>query len=313
MRFPIALLAVATLFPTSTVLAGDPPEGLRLEARAVATTVDAGDPISISVRLVNGSKTATHRVVRPNDGSESDLREPYVHWSVARVGADGQEVPLEGGSIGRYCLWAYDWTKDVVRLSPGEAIDIDWIGQVWHTFDVREAGRYRIVARYAWRGGKPGRASNFKPPAEAVAASGMAGVAPYELMSNAIDVVVSRPVDVIVAAKVATVRSGQAMPLSEFLEIRVENHTGRARRVTTDIGFDCLPPPDHAPPTITYSGNPSQERVLPDGAIAPAFGSDFPRGSSVTFTVPGVYRVMVTVGVDDKRVRSNRVDVTVVE
>lgn len=322
MRFATraAFAAVSALVPPLPLLAAAAPEGLRLEARVESTTtVAVGDPILVAVTLVNGSASKTHPVVRPGDGSEVGWREPHVFWTVTRVAADGKETPAEGGPIGRCGLFEPDWTKDVTRLAPGESMAIEWMMPVSHVFDLQDEGLVRIVAHYAWRGGKEGKGL---PGAEAPKDLGeMAGVAPYELKSNPVDVRIVRPLDV-VARKRADARVGRPARLSELLDLRVENRTGAPLRYVpagVRLDFFC-----HTPPAVPYpavapvaaTAAPVERVVAAGGAarIAPAEAVGSAPDVTVTFAAPGVYRLAVGVALHGRgAVRSNWVEVTVAD
>jgi len=318
MRFPMA--ALLAVLPSFAALAADAPEGLRLEAKAAATSVEAGAPIEIRVRLVNGSKTATHPVVRSNDGSEAGWREPHVFWSASRVGEDGQDAPLTAGAIGRCGLYANDWTKDVTRLAPGEAIDLEWMMPVGHSFDLQEAGHYRIVAHYAWRAGKTEKGGPGAPPTpEAIAAAGLAGVAPYELVSNAVDVVVVRPVEVVAESKGATAKVGRAVRLSDLVAVRVENRSNRARRFASPemrLHFHARPPASAAFPGLAPAGaypKPDGRALAPGATLAVLGPGGVATDLEITFRAPGPHAIALGVGFESGVVRSNWVEVTVVE
>lgn len=312
-----ALAAISALVPLFPLLAAEAPEGLRLEARVESKTMAVGEPLLVAVTLVNGSKSKTHPVVRPGDGSEVGWREPHVFWTVTRVAADGKETPAEGGPIGRCGLFQPDWTKDVTRLAPGESLPLEWMMPVSHVFDLQDEGLVRIVAHYAWRGGKEGKGL---PGEEAPKDLGeMAGIAPYELKSNPVDVRIVRPLDV-VAGKRADARVGRSARLSELLDLRVENRTGAPLRYVpahVRLDFFC-----HAPPAVPYpTVEPvaptvaPAERVVAAGGVAritPAETVGSTPDVTVTFAAPGVYRLAVGVALHGaSAVRSNWVEVTV--
>jgi hypothetical protein len=229
MRFATAALAaLLPLAPSNPPLEADAPEGLRLEAAAEATAVDAGYPIAITVRLVNRSKTLTHPVVRSNDGSEVGWREPHVFWTATWVEADDRETPIEPRGLGRCGLYSADWTKDVTRLAPGESIDVEWMSHVHHAFDLQKEGLVRITAHYVWRGGK---AKGLPPGTKSTDFGLMTGVPPYELRSNPVDVRIVRQLDVVAETR-AEARSAarRGSPISSGSASRTDRYRSAGSR-----------------------------------------------------------------------------------
>jgi hypothetical protein len=98
------------------------PELLAKELRVeltMAKAAKAGDAVAFEAKLVNGGN-AVHRVVKPNDGSESGWREPEIFFERE---VDGKWV--RGSKPGRCGMFAQDWKKDIVELKPGEALPLD--------------------------------------------------------------------------------------------------------------------------------------------------------------------------------------------
>jgi hypothetical protein len=103
---------------------------LRVELK-LPKDAKAGEPMAFEVRLVNDGKAA-HRVVKPNDGSESGWREPEVYFEREIDGAW-----VRGSKPGRCGLFATDWHKDIVELKPGDALPLEGYLSPEMSFDLR--------------------------------------------------------------------------------------------------------------------------------------------------------------------------------
>lgn len=135
-------------------------EHLALEAKLVGPAErKAGEPIELKIELVNRSKVP-HKVVLPNDGSESRMREPHTFFS-ARL--DGRE--LTPGPVLRCGLFAEDWHRDVVELKPGERLRIDdrYLPPSV-TLDLSRPGKLELRVHYAYTGGRSARGTGELDP-----------------------------------------------------------------------------------------------------------------------------------------------------
>jgi hypothetical protein len=112
---------------------------------------------TLEVKLVNAGK-AVHRVVRPNDGSESGWREPEIHFERE---VDGKWV--RGGRPGRCGLYAHEWQKDIVDLKPGEALPLEGYLPLDTSFGLAKPFKVKVRAVYAYRGGLGSKGGEAKP------------------------------------------------------------------------------------------------------------------------------------------------------
>lgn len=134
-------------------------ERLQKDLRVVLTmpkTAKAGGPLTFEVKLVNAGK-AVHRVVKPNDGSESGWREPEVCFERE---VDGKWV--RGNKPGRCGMFAQDWQKDIVDLKPEQVLPLEGYLPPEMSFDLARAGKVKLRAVYVYRGGFMARAKDQK-------------------------------------------------------------------------------------------------------------------------------------------------------
>lgn len=157
------------------------PQKLAVEVTLKSPRVVAGDPIDLTMTLVNRGASAQD-VVKPGDGSESNWREPWVHYSAERKTDKGWEPVIEM-PIGRCGLYDANWEKDVVALAPGARLSLnDWIPGVSQVLDLNAPGTYRVTVHYAF--GTAGKGQN-KPPFSTPRTEGpMKGVAPFTVSSE---------------------------------------------------------------------------------------------------------------------------------
>jgi hypothetical protein len=217
----VVLLSFATL-----ALGGDPPQGLELDlALKTAGPVQPGERIDYALKLVNRSR-APHKVVRPNEGSESGWREPHVFWTATLVGPDGAEKPVAARTPEHQGLVAAEWWKDVTTLAPATWFAIDRMTPLAEAFDVQEDGKLRIVAHYTWNEGKDARHDPMGGGGAAPAdLGGMKGIEPYELVSKPVDIEIRRSFTLSLTPKKAP-KIGLTYPLSELVDAQVVSRAG---------------------------------------------------------------------------------------
>jgi len=155
---------------TADLLAKD----LRLELELPKTT-KAGERFDFAVKLVNGGKAA-HRVVRPNDGSESGWREPLVRFEM-EVG--GRWVPA--GNPPRCGNYASNWHRDVMVLGAGDSLKLDGYLPPYFSFDLKKPGKVKLRAVYEYAGGRS-KAGKKPDPGP------MGKTPPFRLVSKAVEV-----------------------------------------------------------------------------------------------------------------------------
>ena len=221
--FLLAVLGVSTFaagedLPTKGQIERD----LKLKAELPGPKVlHAGMRPRLTLRLVNDSRTASHCLVRPGDGSEVGWREPHVYWTatVDREGADVRNVsPLQGW---RCKFFAWDWPRDVCVLKPGEQIELDSFQPL---LEFQQAGRVTLRAHFAYRQGK-GELDRSDVSPERFGE--MAGIPAFELVSDAIEFDVVRPLEVRVRPK-RSVRKGVEQRLSDVMEVLLVNQSSEA-------------------------------------------------------------------------------------
>jgi hypothetical protein len=318
------VLAVA--FLAALARAADAPDGLELDlALLTKGPVQPGERIAFEVKLVNTSKSVTHKVVPAAEGSQHGWREPHVFWTATFVGKDGAERPAAAApASGDGALFVPDWWKDVRDLEPGASLAIGSMSPPWQVFDVQEDGTLRLVAHYKWNLGRETRGDPLSGGASAPAdLGGMKGVAAYDIASKPADIEVRRWFEVI-AKMTGTFKAGIAAPLSSVVDVSVHSLSACVRR------FDpaewnvavVVDPKSETEPELTdvapKKGAPAFELV--DGATTPLLrGSPLGAGRDVTlrFDAAGKARIAVTFerstpkdGVGP-RLRSNWIEVDV--
>jgi hypothetical protein len=317
----IAALTALAFAGAPHAVAGEPAQDLELRLTMVTKRpVQPLEVLEYRVLLVNRSKDATHKVVLPNDGSESGWREPHVFWTASLVGADGVEQPLQAHGVGRCGLYATQWWKDVTTLAPGATLDVtDGFAQPFQSFDVQEEGTLRLVAHFAWSAGTKakGQPGDVAAPDDL---GGMRGVAPYELTSKPIDVKLKRFLDVAARAK-AQFRVGEDVLLSDVVELTLANRTGTPLRLDPaewDVSLDSTPPTPEIAKLDAVAAKPGAAAFdLAPGSSTPlvgAAGLAAGRDQRVRFAKPGIARLALWICRRDgasRRIRSNWVDVEV--
>lgn len=227
----LPLLVVAAALPVllgPSVRADDAPPpplpDLRLEAWLVSDPVVVpGEPVRLGAKLRNTSKTRSHPVVRPGDGSECGWREPHVFYTAVRVTREGAEVQLPDAGAARCGNYDPAWTDDVVGLQPGEALDLTPVLLPASLFfDFQEEGEVRVRLHYRWTEGRAGQGLPEAEPTNDL--GGMKGVAAFEVVSEPVRVRVHRVVDVSLRV-IGAMKVGEAATLDRLIEVTVTNRT----------------------------------------------------------------------------------------
>jgi hypothetical protein len=259
--------------------------------------IEAGTQPYIGLKLVNRSKTRTHKVVKPGDGSEVGWRDPWVHVTAEQRTVEGRWVAMEPLDPGRCRFFDWDWTKDVVELKPGEELLLeDWFDP--GHFEFQWPGKVRLVGHYEYRatGGKHGKP---RPDAER---GPMAGVPLFCLTSEPAEFEVVRPLDVRARVKRA-MKVGVTMKASEVLEVTVTNRSDRRRAVgnvaQNGYGIGIAPYSEAVTTAIPFSDVPvySAEKYLEPGETVTVFGGgDFASTADGPWKglKPGTVRVRVS-------------------
>jgi hypothetical protein len=318
----LSLAAFVGASITSLVLAepSSAPEGLELSLTTTTKKVWPCGPVEWDLVLANRSKSASHKVVLANDGSESGMREPHVWFTATHVGRDGVATELEPHPALRCGLYADQWWKDVATLAPGESRKLEWAPmRPEQTFDYQAPGKLILVAHYAWKGG--GDTKNLfeiKPPDDL---GGMKGVAPYEIASKPIEVEVIRPLDVVAKAK-GSFKSGVPKAVTDVLDVRVVNASGEPISLSGDTWFltveTCVGgKPRHA--FLDETKGDAKSVTLPAGGDAAVLGAaGFLKTRDARLQFEGACVVRMRVGLtrtlpDRAVVRSEFVEVKVEE
>jgi len=279
-------------------------DGLKLQAVLGANAPAEflpGQAIPFGMQLVNASRTRAYPVVKPGDGSESGWREPHVYYAAERLAADGRWTRLDPVPIGRCGLYDGNWQKDVVTLKPGDSLPLkDWLLPPSSAFEFQQAGRYRIRAHYAYRGGQAGKGAASRPADDL---GGMKGVEPFEIVSAPIEIAVKRPLNVTLKVR-RNLIADQPARLSDLLEIAVANDSDKpinaaqptlsaegrlALQMRAELGW---------PPTLDKQDNPHAARLdLQPGQSVSLLGKGtFANGLDGSWTYPRAGTVKVRAG-----------------
>jgi hypothetical protein len=132
---------------------------------------------ALAVRLVN-TGSVVHRVVKPNDGSESGWREPEIYFERE---VDGKWV--RGGKPGRCGMFATDWQKDIVDLRPGESLLLEGYLPPDQALGLAKPLKARVRAVYVYRGGYLHHGEDDKPDP-----GPMGKTPPFTLVSEPVEV-----------------------------------------------------------------------------------------------------------------------------
>lgn len=210
---------------------GKAPEGLALVVEAATRTLAPGAPVRLTANLVNRSKERKIPIVLPGDGSDSGWREPSMTWTVARVGADGAETSVPPRGYLRCGNHDAVWTDEVRTLAPGEKADVTTGPAPFDlTYDLQDAGTYRIRATYTYECGRaaPGAARDAVPD------TGLMGTTPaFRIVSDPAEIEIVRPFEIELRAK-SSPKAGRTVRPEDFLEAVVVAPDGKT--VTIDSG-----------------------------------------------------------------------------
>lgn len=233
--------------------------------------IEAGTQPYIEFALVNTSKTRTHKVVKPGDGSSDGRRDPWVHVTAEQRTVEGGWAAMRGHVPAGCGLFDWDWLKDVIELKPGEESKLaDW----YHPseFEFQYPGKVRLTGHYEYRavGGKDG-----KPRLDADRGK-MAGVPLFAIHSEPVEFDVVRSFDVRAKVKKA-LKVGVEMKASEVIEITVTNMSNK-RQVVGNVsgngyGVGITPYSEHVT-VIAFKDVPvyGQMKFLEPGETVTVFG-----------------------------------------
>jgi hypothetical protein len=223
--FAALLLAVfgQTLAPAAPPTQAQIERDLVLEAVVKSpASIQPGQAVEVSLVLRNQSREITYPVVKPGDGSEVGWREPYVYFTATVETAKGITVPVPQLGRGRCGLFAHDWPKDVILLKPGAEMPLnEWLIPASGALNFQEPGRIKLIAHYQYRAGLGKRPAD---PA-AIAASAIAGVPAFAIVSKPVEFDVVRRLELQLKAK-APLRAKTRTKLSDFLDLRLVNSSG---------------------------------------------------------------------------------------
>jgi hypothetical protein len=197
-------------------------DDLRLELVATAVRFEPGEPVPLRASIHNDGDAGQY-VVLPGDGSEVGWREPHVWVSTLSESSPGCWQPLPAPRIVRCGLYNRDWTRDVVAIAPGESRDVE----LRHRLALEQAGRVRVRAHYLWNEGRTtkGDAPAVRSP------SVMAGVPAFELTSNAVELVIERPLELELEPRPRSPGARVPTDVRELVDVRITNVTDAPQRV----------------------------------------------------------------------------------
>lgn len=234
--------------------------------------IEAGTQAHIGLKLVNTSKTRTHKVVKPGDGSECGWRDPWVRVTGEQRGVDGAWTALKPRGYARCGLYDHDWPKDVVELKPGAELALTSWYSPGH-FDFQFPGKVRLIGHYEFRavGGKNGQP---RPDADRGA---MAGVPLFALKTEPVEFEVVRSFDVRAKVKKA-LKVGAETKVSEVVEITVTNNSKKRLTVgnvaQNGYGVGIAPLSEIVTTAIPFKNVPvySATKTIEPGETVTVFG-----------------------------------------
>jgi len=184
-------------------------------------TIQPGEPIRVKSRIVNRSRTATHKLVRPGDGSESGWREPHVFFTAETLGPRGRRTAVIERGIGRCGVFDANWHDDVIELKPGKALDLyNWMPAAHFGLDFQREGPTEVVLHYRYRRGTAGKGGEAldRPDGRGP----MGDLPAFELVSKPVRVNVVRLLEVRLEVTGA-LEVGRAAHLSDVLRLHITN------------------------------------------------------------------------------------------
>ena len=199
--------------------------------RLGARVVGPQEPIKLQIELVNRSRTRSHHVVKPGDGSEMGWREPRVYYTAEVREADGSWTELPRRTMARCGLFDPDWRKDVVELEPGRSIPIkDWLPPPERAVELQRPGEVRLFVHYRY---SQGRAAKGGPPKVTPGTGRMGDTPGFHLVSSPVTIRVVRPLDLVLKAIKPRLAAGWSHRLSKILTVTVTNRSKKPVAVTS--------------------------------------------------------------------------------
>ncbi len=214
---PAAVIAVLAYFVSPKAGPAPLPEHAR-DLRLVLSPVkfrwiEPGEKPWVEMSLENGSRRYAYPVVKPGDGSEVGWRQPHIFFTATLTAPDGTTTAVPVGRYGRCGLFDFQWHRTCLMLKPGERLSMAEYASPHLEF--QQPGRVQLRAHYKYSA-PPGRSRDFLGM--------MAGVAPFEVVSDPVEFEVRRSLDVQVKVKRA-MKANVKQRLSELLEVVVLNRT----------------------------------------------------------------------------------------
>lgn len=220
------------MLPPSVVIAEEPKQEKPIEKDLVlsaklksADTIQPGEEIEISLLLTNSSKSATHRVIKPGDGSEAGWREPHIRFSVEYLEANGQLTDAPQTRYGRCGIFDPYWTKDFTDLAPSETLDLNhWLTPVNNFYEFQKPGKYQIRAHYDYR------ARSLLAKDKAQLPEPVRDIPVFQVTSAPVMLNVERPLDVRLKVKSELIVD-QAIRLTDLFDVTLVNVSDRNIKV----------------------------------------------------------------------------------
>ncbi|MCI0588150.1 MAG: hypothetical protein L0323_15070 [Planctomycetes bacterium] len=197
------------------------------------------EPLEIvgKASLANRSPERRRRIVRP-DFRRLDSRLEVVAELETK---DGSPHRIGMTFLGRRFSEHSDWREEVVEMDPGGVLPFV-VPPIAFVEAQQRTGTWRIRLRYGY-GAQCVYAPRVTPPPEGLGR--MADVPPFAILSNPIEVVLERPLDLLVASKgrIPTDRESRA---SEVLDFRIVNRSDESIVLASPsepgrIDFHCSP------------------------------------------------------------------------
>jgi hypothetical protein len=137
----LGLAAAVTVPVAAPGQPGIPRPIVSLEVKAPAAAVRQGQPVPLTVTLINKGKNQV-TLVEPGDGSAEGWRTPVVQWKVFRVDAPPAKLAEDTARCGNVNALR---PEEVFTLKPGESRKLaGWIG----TPQLPGPGKYRVMFIY---------------------------------------------------------------------------------------------------------------------------------------------------------------------